>query len=259
MPPFSASSSLRHRERLISLATLVVLVVSGGCSAGATNQALSPSPPAPARPVRYMPLGDSITDGYGIPGAYRTVLWQQLVETDHDRIDFVGSLHGGPPALRDQDHQGLVGWCIDGPCRENGKDDVIKHIDRWVVDYQPDIISIHLGTNDLATGSTGVTTAERLDHLVAQIYTARPGIFVVLVQPIPMAVDQAQHDAYVSRIPLIAADYRDQGRRIAVADLSRTLTLPDDYRDRLHPTQQGFDKMGLALAPVIHAAYLRVA
>ncbi|MEU8381836.1 hypothetical protein AB0C32_21920, partial [Streptosporangium sp. NPDC048865] len=39
---------------------------------------------APARAesnggVRVMPLGDSITDGFNVPGGYRVDLWQRMV------------------------------------------------------------------------------------------------------------------------------------------------------------------------------------
>ena len=64
-----------------------------------TGASATPTQPEPSRPIRYMPLGDSITDGYpGEQGGYRTLLWQLLVQRDGDKIDFVGSLSGGPPA-----------------------------------------------------------------------------------------------------------------------------------------------------------------
>lgn len=258
----SWTSSASWRSRLGGcVSALVVLAVSGGCTPNASAPVSNASPTrgaTPTRSIRYMPLGDSITDGFGIPGGYRTVLWQQLVETDHDHIDFVGSRSGGPPALGDREHQGLTGWCIAGTCRHDGQDTVLPQLYRWLVEYRPDIISIHLGTNDLATGSSGATTAKRLDQLVGRIYADRPDTYVVLIQTIPMGIEQAQHDAYDARIPGIAERYRAQGRRIAVADLSQTLTLPADYRDALHPTQQGYDKMGRALAPSIQAAYTSV-
>ena len=50
--------------------------------------------------MRVPPLGDSITDGWRyVPGRYPIGLWERLVQADHDKIDFVGSLHNGPPEL----------------------------------------------------------------------------------------------------------------------------------------------------------------
>ncbi len=39
--------------------------------------------------VRVMPLGDSITDGFNVPGGYRIGLWQRLVGGGYT-VDFVG-------------------------------------------------------------------------------------------------------------------------------------------------------------------------
>lgn len=58
-----------------------------------------------------MPLGDSITDGFGEPGGYRIGLWQRL--SGRHAVDFVGSASNGPGALGDHDHEGHSGWRID--------------------------------------------------------------------------------------------------------------------------------------------------
>src|SRR4051812_26294377 len=62
--------------------------------------------------VRGVPLGDSITDGVPIPGAYRIGLWQRFVSGGY-KVDFVGSLFNGPATLGDHDHEGHSGWRID--------------------------------------------------------------------------------------------------------------------------------------------------
>src|SRR5262245_10565633 len=62
--------------------------------------------------VRVMPLGDSITDGFNVPGGYRIGLWQRLAGGGYT-VDLVGSGSGGPPELGDHDHEGHPGWRID--------------------------------------------------------------------------------------------------------------------------------------------------
>lgn len=261
VPRRGASRRTRGATALVLAALLLTACTpSGGglptSSSVGPPASTSPSPPAePRRTIRYMPLGDSITDGYGVPGAYRTVLWQRLVRDDHDRIDFVGSRSGGPAALGDRDHEGHVGWCIDGTCKGHPDDVVLPRIDRWMLTYEPDIVSIHLGTNDVGRGASGATTAERLDELVGHIYDANPAARVVLVQIVPMGVYRVQHDAYDALIPDVARTYQRQGRRISVVDMSHLLEVPGDYRDALHPTQAGYDRMGEALYPAVSAAY----
>ena len=62
--------------------------------------------------VRVMPLGDSITDGFNVPGGYRINLWQRLAAGGYT-VDFVGSGFNGPAGLGDHDHEGHSGWRID--------------------------------------------------------------------------------------------------------------------------------------------------
>src|SRR5690349_12885605 len=62
--------------------------------------------------VRVMPLGDSITDGFNVPGGYRVGLWQRLVSGGFS-VDFVGTGFNGPASLGDHDHEGHSGFRID--------------------------------------------------------------------------------------------------------------------------------------------------
>src|SRR2546423_15723277 len=69
--------------------------------------------------VKVMPLGDSITDGITVSGAYRTSLWQRLGGGGY-KVDFGGSLYGGPSHLRGHDHQSHSRWRIDQIDADNG-------------------------------------------------------------------------------------------------------------------------------------------
>ena len=236
---------------------LAVLAVLTACSPG-PGTGTTPAQPTPDRAIRYMPLGDSITAGYPERGGYRTLLWQLLVQQDGDRIDFVGSQSSGPPELGDKDNEGHGGWCIDGPC--DGPDRaVVPRIEGWITQYQPDIVSIHLGTNDLKRGADGAETARRLDALLGRIYAAKPDVYVIVMQIVPARTEVAQDAVYAAAIPAIAARYQAQGRRLAVLDLTRLLTLPVNYSDGTHPTQFGYDLMAYALYPAVSKAYRAVA
>jgi lysophospholipase L1-like esterase len=239
----------------------VVLVVLSACGAGpGAASAEHGSGPAPERPIRYMPLGDSITEGYpGHHGGYRTLLWQLLVQQDGDKIDFVGSQSSGPPELGDKDHEGHGGWCIDGPCGGRPDRDVAPRIQGWITQYRPDIVSVHLGTNDLNKGADGVETARRLDDLVGRIYAADPDVYVIVVQIIQGQTHAEQHEVYDAAVPGIAARYQAQGRKIAVLDMSPLLSMPTNFVDGIHPTPFGYDIMARALHPAVSMAYRAVA
>jgi lysophospholipase L1-like esterase len=238
----------------------VVLAVLAACGAGPGGSTTASAPPTPERPIRYMPLGDSITLGYpGKAGGYRTLLWQQLVQRDGDLIDFVGSQADGPPELGDRDHEGHRGWCIDGPCGGHPERDFAPRIQGLIRQYRPDIVSVHLGTNDLNQGAGGVETARRLDHLVGSIYAVDPDVHLILVQIVPTHDRPEQHTIYAGTFPGIADRYRAQGRSLTVVDMSRLLSMPTNFVDGVHPTQFGYDLMARALRPAVGEAYREVA
>src|SRR3982750_1961655 len=109
-----------------------------------------PPPPAvpPARAesnggVRVMPLGDSITDGFNVPGGYRIGLWQRLAAGRYT-TDFVGSQFNGPGGLGDHDHEGHPGWRID---------QTDANITGWLRTTTPRTVLLHIGTNDVLQNS----------------------------------------------------------------------------------------------------------
>src|SRR5687768_7551509 len=69
--------------------------------------------PAAGETLHVLPLGDSITSGWTVPGGYRTYLYNDLTAAGVD-VDFVGWLNTNPhPDLPDPDHSGYNGWRID--------------------------------------------------------------------------------------------------------------------------------------------------
>src|SRR5713101_7644123 len=60
-------------------------------------------------PIRILPLGDSITYGYDVPGGYRLPLYQVLTNAGYN-VDFTGTQTGnGAADLPDPDHEGHPG------------------------------------------------------------------------------------------------------------------------------------------------------
>ena len=254
------SESSRPKARWRAGILLVVLVVLTACGRGpGAGLAGDGRPPTPDRPVRYMALGDSITAGYPGVGGYRTLLWQLLVQQDGDAIDFVGSQSGGPPELGDPDHEGHRGWCIDGPCGGHRERTVAPKMQGLMRQYRPDIVSVHLGTNDLNKGADGVETARRMDRLLGSIYAVDPDVHVILVQIVPGEVKPEQHAIYAGALVTVASRYQAEGRRLSVLDMSHLLTMPTHFVDGIHPTPFGYDIMARALHPAVTKAYREVA
>ena len=220
------------------LAALLGLVVSGvaACRSAQVNA-------KPATTV--MPLGDSITDGYGIPGGYRIDLWRSLEDSGID-VDFVGSLRNGPRSLADRDHEGHTGWRID---------EIQASIDGWIRTYRPDVVLLLIGTNDILRHYRVPSAPKRLGSLIDRIYALRP-VTKILVSTIPRTPNMtanaeiASYNAAVREVVRTRATARgsiwfvDGGGRLMPADLA----------DGLHPNASGYRK----LAQAWHAALVRV-
>jgi len=198
-------------------------------------------------PLTVMPLGDSVTygiGGSGGAGGYRIPLWDQLVTTDGDAIDFVGTQRSG--ALPDPDNEGHLGYQIT---------DVTNNIDSWLKTGKPSVILLHLGTNDLNQGVSPAVAQTRLNTLLSKIYADIPTVTVVVAGIIQMQTASDQVTAYDALIPALVTKYSGMGKHIQFVDMSDTLDPAADYYDNLHPNQGGYDKMAAAWAPVLSQLY----
>ncbi|MGL5510170.1 MAG: GDSL-type esterase/lipase family protein, partial [Microcoleaceae cyanobacterium] len=126
--------------------------------------------------IKIMPLGDSITEGYDLPGGYRTYLVPKL-QKFNSQIKFIGSLQDGPPELLNADHEGHSGWRID---------QIHDHIKTWLNINTPDIILLLIGTNDLVQNYQLSNINQRLNNLINDIWQIVPAvtIFIATVPPI---------------------------------------------------------------------------
>jgi lysophospholipase L1-like esterase len=133
--------------------------------------------------IKIMPLGDSIT--YGTPhpryGGYRHALWT-LLNGDGFRVNFVGSQHSGDGVIPDPNNEGHPGWTI--PQIKNG-------VDRngWLEKTRPDVILLHIGTNDIRYGYVQ-SAPSYLTALLDDILARLPRAHVIVAQIIPFQVGQ---------------------------------------------------------------------
>ncbi len=197
----------------------------------------APTPTPTVAPVtarRVMPLGDSITDGYNIPGGYRTPLLPGLTAAGLP-TDFVGSAQNGPSALADRDHEGHSGWRID---------EIAGQVDGWLDRAQPDVILLMIGTNDMIQNRDVGGAPTRLGALLDRIAARRPSA-TVIVASLPPLSDRAQ-DArartFNAALPGLVSTRAAQGRRVKFVDASARLTLAD-LADGVHPNAAGYAKL----------------
>ncbi|MGH2354219.1 MAG: SGNH/GDSL hydrolase family protein [Chloroflexota bacterium] len=226
----------------------------GTLSSPDLGAALSPVPPAQSTPqrtsgasVRVMPLGDSLTHGYTIPGGYRIELWAALAAAGLD-VDFVGSQRHGPPDLADIDHEGHSGWRIDHLARS---------VDGWLQASAPDIILLMIGSNDMLLDYDVAGAPDRLGALLDQIATTLPDahILVASIPPVgPGDDDQLQRiQAYNAALPAVVSARAAQGQRVRFVDIYGVIEPTDVDADGTHMNASGNAKMASAWYAALQA------
>ncbi|MDC0835255.1 SGNH/GDSL hydrolase family protein [Geitlerinema sp. CS-897] len=217
------------RRRWVWLGISMLLAISwGGCRNYPTTE------PMTNEPLKIMPLGDSITEGYNVPGGYRIDLWQHLRDRGY-AIDFVGTQANGPDILPDKDHQGHSGWRID---------ELHRGVSRWVSRTQPDLVLLLIGTNDMVQGYAVEQAPTRLEVLLEEIWNAAPQaqILVSSIPPIDQLMLNARVEAYNRAIAELVDRRRDRGDRVAFVDVYSQLTV-EDLADGIHPDREGHRKI----------------
>lgn len=195
---------------------------------------------AAAAPVRIMPLGDSITAG---PGCWRALLWDRLQRNGYTNIDFVGTQPGGGCAVaHDGNHEGHGGFSATGIADQN-------QLPGWLSATLPDVVLMHLGTNDLWGGTistSAILTA--YSKLVDQMRASNPNMKIIVAQIIPMepanCTGCAQRVVALNNaIPGWAAGKTTAQSPVTVVDQWTGFNAATDTNDGVHPIDSGFQKM----------------
>ncbi|MFD0522740.1 GDSL-type esterase/lipase family protein [Paractinoplanes durhamensis] len=166
---------MRRLALYVVLASLVGLLAPAASASPAAER---------VHRLKVMPLGDSITYGVGSKtgDGYRYALYWRLIEAGLP-VDYVGSLTAGRGP--EDANEGHRGWTIE---------QLSEHVDEWLETYEPDVILLHIGTNDMVRGVPDAPT--HLDELLDRIAEDRPAA-----------------EVFVAKIVGIA-DYREVGSRM---------------------------------------------
>ena len=178
-----------------------------------------------------MPLGDSITDGITVPGAYRIKLWSNIINAGQ-KVDFVGSMSNGPSQLGDKNHEGHSGWRID---------QIDSNINGWMTTYKPKIVLLHIGTNDISQKYDLNNAPNRLSSLIDKICAKLPSdgkLYVAKVIPI----SYADVRNYNNQVAQVVQNKASQGKPVFVVDMYSAVTT-SDLADGVHCNQNGYNKM----------------
>ncbi|MGW2386016.1 ricin-type beta-trefoil lectin domain protein [Streptomyces sp. NPDC001658] len=224
-----------RKSWILPLFTLVAATL------GVTTAGEAPASAAPTTPLRVMPLGDSITWGVGSStgNGYRAPLWNRLAADGHP-LDFVGTVRGG--SMSDPDNEGHSGYRID---------QIATLADASLTRYRPNVVTLHIGTNDLQGASEVDSAIARLRSLVNQITADVPDA-TVLVASLVVSTSSSEErwrGTYNQAVRQIVSDAQATGKRVAFVDMSSLTTA-----DPLHPNDSGYQKMADAFHRGVQAA-----
>ncbi|MFI5930979.1 GDSL-type esterase/lipase family protein [Actinoplanes sp. NPDC051494] len=219
--------SLRYRLLALAAATSIAVVV-----APVPAHARAATLPA----LRVLPLGDSITYGSGSTptgSGYRPGLLQKLTAQSASTVDFVGSQRDGTGP--DPAHEGRPGWTIEQLAGIAGV---------AAQRYRPNLVTLHIGTNDMDRDIDVATAGERLRALVTTVLAAAPETTVLVAGLVPakVATVNTRVGAYNLRQAAVVDDFRSQGRHVHYVDMGAVDTATD-LSDNLHPNNLGYAKM----------------
>jgi lysophospholipase L1-like esterase len=175
-----------------------------------------------------MPLGDSITSS----NAYRRLLWKKLQLAGY-QVDFIGSAKGAA-ADYDTDHEGHSGW-------EAGE--VEEKISGWLDYNTPDIVMLHIGTNDLNHGQSNASTLSEINGIIERIRKKNSSVIILLAKIIPIRhLDTSIFNHQLGRF----AEQRSTQASpvvVVVVDQASGYDAFTDNIDALHPNKKGEEKI----------------
>ncbi|MBN1610304.1 MAG: endoglucanase [Polyangiaceae bacterium] len=188
-------------------------------------------------PCRISPLGDSITEGINMAGAYRIELFRLATEAGKD-ITFVGTRSNGPNEQIagkqfPKAHEGTSGISVEGLQQQ-----VVEAGKLSREDVDPNIILLHIGTNNMY-GSHPSPPEQLLPKLLDAIIAECPDALLVVAQIIPYS----GVDSYNAAIPGIVQQRAQAGAHIIMVD-QNTGFPNSELADGVHPNQAGYERMG---------------
>lgn len=217
---------------------------------GASVNIVSPSIPSPtptpshnvpnigqtkfptSRTVRIMSLGDSITDSLNGRPSFRRPLWFKLKNAGYN-VDFVGNA-SNTEFVRDYDvdHDGYSGI-------EAGE--LEQKIGSLLDKINPNIVMLHIGTNDLSDGQSDESTLEEIDGIILGLRERNSSMVILLAKIIPMG--HYDTGSFNAKIDNFVASRTSVRSAIVIVDQYSNFNPNDDLYDSFHPNASGEEKM----------------
>lgn len=218
----------------------------------------SVSIPSPAKAVDIMPMGDSITAGLNACG-YRTPLVQSLNNLPNCSFSMVGtqSTSNNPPAgtciTSNINHQSIGGYSTGNYMQIV---DGIPRIRGYLNANTPDVVLLHIGTNDMGSGSgsfqigtyndgsnQGTFTIGRIVQMIDEIYAKNNNAKILIADLIPVYNGASGYNSRISQLGALIGDVVDDrqmdGNDIRLVEVNSGFSQSMMQSDGIHPNASG--------------------
>lgn len=207
----------------------------------------------PLEPVKIMLIGDSITEGSESSCSYRRYLDGMLRRSGH-LIDFVGGRkkHNDNKTEPDNyeydvDHEGHWG---------KGSKWLAANMPDLLSDDVPDLAAIHMGTEDIVSGSvTADEIVANIDKVIESLRSKNKTMKIVLAQIIPVEGKKDEINLLNRKIAEYAISHSTTHSPIVLADQHKDFNISSDSIDGILPNAIGAKKMATVFADAINKIY----
>ncbi|CAL8581783.1 hypothetical protein XPA_007467 [Xanthoria parietina] len=188
--------------------------------------------------LRILPLGASIMQGFASSDSngFRKIMYDTLRKTN--TVTYVGS-QGTAPLL----HEGHPGWIITDV-------DTVAGVS---LPSRPNVVLIHVGTNDLLTNNNIDQAPDRLGTLIDHVISVAPDAVVLVSQLIPSSRPGAFDKFVTFNARVVSVINLRQGAGKKVMKVWMPITT-DDLVDGVHPNDAGYNKMAQAWIQALQRA-----
>jgi lysophospholipase L1-like esterase len=214
-----------------------------------------------SRPLKIMPVGDSITDDCAINGAWRLYL-QPLLQTNGYAFTNLGRwVSASTPTFTQTHHEGICGAVIAFPGMfaysgyPTSSNYAQKTVADAIVNRTPDLFLIDLGVNDMGYGRNPYLVATNdMATLLDMIFEKVPSAQIIVGKPTSItraSIGSPAYSTYGTNMPIFCAALQSMvnarralGQNVFAADLFSTVNPATMLQgDGTHPNAAGFNAM----------------
>ena len=220
------------------------------------------------RPLRILCLGDSLTYGVDLDLsgttnpriAYRKTLSMNMIDY-FGAVAFVGNVDEYTTTVSDPflyRHSGYSGYVIEDVYHVAQHPGIKPMVDDMMAKYQPDIVIMMLGTNDLGLSIMTGDIIPRWESLVRQIEKQLPENGMILCASLPPLLDSTKEPMFNEKMQARLRELANEGIKIGFADPNTPLSENEQgylNSDGVHFNSRGYQVIGTVFTDAITAAY----